>query len=96
MRIIGLGHLEAFQKKHPQYAKAIDVWVTVVEAAEWTKPQDVKANFGKRVDFVGKQTVFDAHANKVRIITKIAYVVKVISVTHALDHAAYDKKKWRE
>ena len=89
--------LDSFKSKHPAYAGAIDGWKQTVEAADWSNPQDVKDTFGGRVDFVKKQTVFDVHGNKVRIVTKIVYqAVKIVNVTHVLDHAEYDKEKWKE
>ncbi len=52
--------------------------------------------FGRNVDFVGSQTVFDVGGNKVRAITKIEFSVKIVLVTHVLTHKEYDKEKWKE
>lgn len=68
----------------------------LVEGAEFKSPQDVKQMFGGNVDFVGSQTVFDVGGNKVRAITKVAFGVKVVIVTHVLTHTEYDKNKWKE
>ncbi len=68
----------------------------LIEGAEFMSPQDIKQMFGGNVDFVGGQTVFDVGGNKVRAITKIAFGMKVVIVTHVLTHTEYDKNKWKE
>ena len=78
-------------------ANALDRWVNIVEAANWKIPNDVKSTFGVNVDFEGKQVVFDVGGNKARIIAKIVYgILQIVNVSHVLDHAEYDKKKWKE
>ena len=74
----------------------MDRWMKLIEGAEFKNPQDAKQMFGGNVDFVGSQTVFDVGGNKVRAITKIAFGVKVVIVTHVLTHTEYDKDKWKE
>lgn len=96
MRLLGLDKIEAFKKKHVSSIKALDAWVALVRSTNWSSPVEVKRTFGKRVYFVGKQTVFDVHGNKIRLISKIEYGVKILFITHVLDHATYDKEKWKE
>ena len=97
MRIQNKERLDAFRRKHPAIGKAIDRLVNIVEAAMWIKPIDVKKTFGSNVDFVGKQVVFDVGGNKARIIAKIVYgVLQLVNVTHVMDHAEYDKGKWKD
>ncbi|MCB9027445.1 MAG: type II toxin-antitoxin system HigB family toxin [Bdellovibrionaceae bacterium] len=46
---------------------------------------------------VAKYISFDIGGNKARVIAKIACgILQIVNVTHVLDHAAYDKKKWME
>ncbi len=76
---------------------ALKRWVNIVESADWKNPTDVKSTFGVNVAFVGKQVVFDVGGNKARIIAKIIYgILQIVNVTHVLDHAEYDMKKWKE
>jgi mRNA interferase HigB len=97
MRVQNKEKLDSFKKKHPTIASAINRWVTIVEAADWKNPSDVKKTFGVNVDFVGKQVVFDIGGNKARVIAKIVYgILQIVNITHVLDHAEYDKKKWKE
>jgi len=68
----------------------------LIEGVDFKKPLDIKQMFGGNVDFVGYQTVFDVGGNKVRAITKIAFGVNVVLVTHVLTHNEYDEDKWKE
>jgi mRNA interferase HigB len=97
MRVQNKEKLDTFSRKHPAITSALNRWVTIVEAANWKNPTDVKSTFGVNVDFVGKQVVFDVGGNKARIIAKTIYgVLQIVNITHVLDHADYDKKKWME
>jgi mRNA interferase HigB len=97
MRVLNKEKLDTFKKKRPTIASSINRWVNIVEAADWKTPVDVKKTFAVNVDFVGKQVVFDIGGNKARIIAKIVYgILQIVNVTHVLDHAEYDKKKWKE
>ena len=67
-----------------------------MEGSDFKTPQEIKQMFGGNVDFVGGQAVFDVGGNKIRAITKIAFGVKVVLVTHVLTHKEYDNDKWKE
>lgn len=97
MRVQNKEKLDIFRRKHPSTAKPLNRWVNIVEAADWKNPVDLKSTFGVNVDFVGKQVVFDVGGNKARIIAKVIYgTLQIVNVTHVLDHAEYDKNKWKE
>ena len=96
MRLLGRNVIEDFKQKHATSAKALDRWVRLVEGVDSAHPADMKALFGVNVDFVGKQTVFDVGGNKVRVITKLEYGLRIVLVTHVLTHQEYDRKRWKE
>jgi len=94
--VLGKNIIDHFKKRHPTTRKALDRWVKLLEGADFTSPQDLKALFGGNVDFVGAQIVFDVGGNKVRAITKVSFGVRIILVTHVLTHKEYDKGKWKD
>jgi mRNA interferase HigB len=96
VQLLGKNIVDDFKKKHPLSRKALDRWMKLIEGAKVDSPQGIKQIFGGNVDFVGGQTVFDVGGNKIRAITKIAFGVKVVLVTHILTHAEYDRNKWKE
>lgn len=96
MKLLGKSLIDDFKANHANCRKVLDRTVQVIEGADWLNPNDVKQTFGVNVDFVGKQTVFDSGGNKARLITKISFPVKIVLVTHVLDHSDYDDGKWKE
>lgn len=96
MRVIGLDKIQAFQIKHPTSVKALNRLVILLQSADCSSPHDLKKVFGVNVDFVGKQTVLDAGGNKVRVITKIQYGIRLVIIIYVMDHKEYDKEKWKE
>ena len=93
---MGRQHIVTFQAKHPTSRVALNRWYKLVSGMVCNKPQDVHQLFGRRVDFVGRQVVFDVGGNKIRLISKIDFSVNTVLVTHVLTHSQYDKQKWRE
>jgi len=96
VQLLGRNHIEQFKKLHPTSHKALDRWVQLIQGNDFQSPHDLKQLFGRNVDFVGDQTVFDVGGNKIRAITKIRFGLKVVLVTHVLTHAEYDKNKWKD
>lgn len=96
MQLLGKNIIDEFKQKHPTSRKALDRWMKLIEGAHFSSPKDVKQMFGRNVDFVGNQTIFDVGGNKVRAIAKIAFGMEVIIVTHVLTHTKYDNEKWKE
>ena len=96
MQLLGKNIIDEFKKRHATSRKALDRWSKLIEVPEFKRPQDIKRLFGGNADFVGSQTVFDVGGNKIRAITKIAFGLKVVLVTHILTHKEYDKDKWKE
>jgi len=83
-------------QKHPTSRKSLERWMSLIENTNFKTPQDFKLLFAGNVDFVGHQSVFDVGGNKIRAITKIAFGVQIVLITHILTHSEYDKNKWKE
>jgi mRNA interferase HigB len=82
-------------------------WHDDVRFALWQNPADVKATFGKRVDFVKTRKsrntlpVFDIAGNKYRMIVSIHYLEKHpakgrVYVLKIMTHKEYDKDNWKD
>lgn len=96
MKIAGRDKISSFQEKHPTSRVALNRLLKILEEADCSNPIQIKQIFGVNVDFVGKQTVLDVGGNKVRVITKIQYGIKLVLITHVLTHKEYDQEKWKE
>lgn len=67
------------------------LWFSRVKSAEWKGPEEVKADFGATVDFVGdNRVVFDIGGNKYRLIVHVAYRFKRVLIKFAGTHKEYD------
>ena len=81
MRVIALPSLKAFWKNRPQYIDAEGpalAWYRDVLEADWSKPSEVKRQFGTASILVEGRAVFDIGGNKYRIVVWINYPYRVV------------------
>jgi mRNA interferase HigB len=91
MRVIALRTLREFWQRHPQAETALRTWRKIVNKSEWNGPADVKAAFGRNVDFVGdNRVIFDIGGNKFRLVVHMAYPFKTALVKFIGTHKEYD------
>lgn len=64
----------------------------MVDKAQWSGPSDVKALFGRTVDFVGdNRVIFDIGDNKYRLVVHVAYRFKRVLIKFVGTHKDYDR-----
>lgn len=91
MQIVALRTLRQFWGRHPQAEAPLRAWYSRVKAAEWKGPNDVKAEFGSAVDFVGdSRIIFDVSGNKYRPIVHVSYTFGRVLVKFVGTHKEYD------
>jgi mRNA interferase HigB len=95
MHVISEKKLREFWANYPDAEEPLRAWRQLAEGSTWEKPDDVRALYGRRVDQVGKFTVFDIGGNKYRLITVIHYNRGKGYVRAVLTHAEYDQGKWK-
>jgi mRNA interferase HigB len=93
MRVIAVGTLKAFwtQPSRGDAEQPLKAWVKIVEAAQWTKPTDVKAMFRSADILRGGRIIFDIGGNKYRLIAAIHYRGQRIYVRFIGTHTEYDR-----
>jgi mRNA interferase HigB len=106
MRIISKTKLRRFWEGNPDAETALRRWRAIVLAASWATPPDVKATFGKNVDFVEVESgntvgVFNVHGNTYRLIAAIHHLPKFykkgrVYVLRVMTHDEYDLNHWKE
>ncbi|MFC2974579.1 type II toxin-antitoxin system HigB family toxin [Azotobacter bryophylli] len=79
----------------PQAATALEAWYRLIKASSPEDFAELKRLF-PATDKVGPQHVFDIGGNKLRLIAIVQYRAQKVLIQHVLDHAEYDKGKWRE
>ena len=94
MRIIALSTLKSFGEKNPNYADAIDpilTWYRWALAADWSRPADVKRDFGTASILKDGRAVFNIAGNKYRLVVWINYPYRVVYIRFVGTHSQYDQ-----
>jgi mRNA-degrading endonuclease HigB of HigAB toxin-antitoxin module len=102
MRVIAKRMLREYWDGVPATKLALQDWHKRTEAANWKRPQDVKATFGRAdpMTINGKHVViFDIMENRYRLITTITYSTEsrigVVYTREILTHKQYDGEGWK-
>jgi mRNA interferase HigB len=93
MRIIAKRTLRRFWEAHPRGAAArtpLEVWHSIVEAADWATPADVKATYGDASILKNSRVVFNIAGNRFRLVVRINYPYRVVYVRFVGTHEEYD------
>ena len=91
MQVLSRARLRAFWRRHPAAERPLRVWLSVAEREVWSGPTDVKAMFGRNVDFVGdNRAIFDIGGNKFRLIVHVSYRYRRVLIKFIGTHAEYD------
>lgn len=98
MRVIAKSTLRAFYEE-PNYTdsqSALEAWHYEVLKAEWSNPNEIKAQY-KSASIVGNnKVVFNICGNKYRLIVKINYFAGIVYIKFIGTHKQYDKIKVEE
>lgn len=92
MRIIAVSTLKAFWEQ-PAYMDSegpLKAWHEFAKKANWSSPDDIKADFRKATYVKGNRVVFDIGGNKYRLIVKINYPYGRIYIRFIGTHKQYD------
>lgn len=68
-----------------------DAWLTLVRAAHWRLPEDVKRAHPKASILKGGRVVFNIKGNDYRLIALVEYRAGVLTIRFFGDHADYDR-----
>ena len=94
MRVIAVSTLKAFWKSSSQHRDAEGptlAWYRDVLRADWTKPTDIKLQFGSVSILQDGRAVFNIAGNKYRIVVWINYPYRVVYIRFIGTHERYDK-----
>ena len=102
MRVIAKKMLREFWEKVPATKPALEDWHKRAEAANWNRPQDVRATFGRADPMMVNRkhvVVFDIMENRYRLIATITYSTAtrmgVVYTREILTHKQYDNNQWK-
>ncbi len=66
-------------------------WYQETSKAEWTNPNNLKAEYPSASFLANNRVVFNIKGNHYRLIVKINYDYQIIWIRFIGSHAAYDK-----
>jgi mRNA interferase HigB len=66
-------------------------WVSVVKAADWSKPTDIKDMFRSADILANDRVVFNIRGNKYRLVVAVHYRGKRVYVRFVGTHAEYNR-----
>ena len=91
MRIIKVQTLHDQFLRYPDVRGALTQWIEHVERADWSSPQDVKADYASASILPGNRVVFNIRGNHYRLITSIFYPGRIVYIKFFGTHAEYDQ-----
>jgi mRNA interferase HigB len=94
MRVIALRTIKQFIESGPEHHDAREpalAWYRQVVKANWSRPNDVKAEIGTASILKDGRVVFNIAGNKYRIVVWINYPYRVVYVRFIGTHAHYDQ-----
>jgi len=98
--IVGADVLAKAIRKHRDASASLRAWTKVVKEADWESIVDVRRTYpsadGVSLRSGGVATVFNIRGNNYRLLVRISYRARVVSVVEFLTHAEYSKDSWKE
>jgi mRNA interferase HigB len=94
MRIIALSTLKTFWESSPSYADAIEpgvAWYRETLKADWSTPNEVKAQFSNASVLRDGRVIFNIAGNKYRVVVWINYAYRVVYIRFIGTHRQYDE-----
>jgi mRNA interferase HigB len=93
MRIIALSKLKNFWESSPAYTDCIEsamAWYRETLKADWSTPNEVKAQFSSASILRDGRVVFNIAGNKYRVVVWINYSYRVVYIRFIGTHKQYD------
>lgn len=90
MRVIAIKPLREFWEKWPDSEQQLKAWHREAKAADWSTPNDVKAQYGKASILKDGRVVFDICGNRYRLVVRINYDFRIVYIRFIGTHKQYD------
>ena len=91
MRVFAKKILREFWVKHNVAEQQLKTWYKEVSKANWSNPNDIKAEYAKASILKSGRVVFNICGNKYRLIVEINYERQWAFVRFIGTHTQYDK-----
>ena len=90
MRIIALGTLRRFWRRHPDAETPLRAWFAIARRAQWHSPADVKAAYRSASFIAGNRVVFNVKGNDYRLVVAVHYNRGMMFIRFVGTHRQYE------
>jgi mRNA interferase HigB len=94
MRVLGIGKLDNFKKKHANCRGALNAWLEEVENSVWLTTHDIKARYDSADFLADNRVIFNIKGNHYRLVVKVRFENSIVLIEWIGTHAQYSKKKF--
>jgi mRNA interferase HigB len=91
MRVIAKRPLREFWELNPEAEEPLLAWYREAEAAAWTSPAAVKAQYRNASFPGGNRVIFNIKGNDYRLIVRINYPYGIVYIRWVGTHEDYDE-----
>lgn len=89
MRVIAKKILREFWQKYSDSEEQLKTWYKETSRADWSSPNDIKAEYAKASILKGSRVVFNICGNKYRLIVEVNYPRRWIFIRFIGTHSDY-------
>jgi len=90
MNIVAIRVLRAYWQRRPTTESHLRAWIAEAQAARWTQPAEIKAQYHNASILKNRRAVFNIQGNKHRLVVALAYRQQAIYVKFIGTHEEYD------
>jgi mRNA interferase HigB len=91
MRIVARPMLRSYWEANPDSEESLRAWHSVVKRADWSTPQELKAQIRNASILKKGRVVFNIKGNTYRLVTSINYDYRMVYVRFIGTHKEYDQ-----
>ena len=90
MRIIALGTLRSFWRRHPDAEVPLRAWYALASRADWKRPADIKDAYRNASFVANNRAVFNIKGNDYRLVVAVHYNRGLVFIRFIGTHRDYD------
>ena len=90
MRIIALGTLRSFWRRHPDAEVPLRAWYALASRADWKRPADIKDAYRNASFVANNRVVFNIKGNDYRLVVAVHYNRGLVFIRFIGTHRDYD------
>lgn len=91
MKVVSRKIIDTFIRKHPDGKSSIEAWYFETKNSTWEKSMDIKSRYPSASFLSNNYVIFNIKGNGYRLVTKLAYKRRLVTIQWIGTHAEYDR-----